>query len=84
MKLLLINYNNQRVVVELVTYLDSHVLGFVQRSKPRIGICASDWLVTYWELCIKRIDCHYRIGPIGYWGKGSIVGWYKVLGFFYL
>ena len=38
MKLLQINYNNQRVVVELVTYLDSckevsHVLGSVQRKK---------------------------------------------------
>ena len=27
----------------------SHVLGFVQRSKPRTGIRASDWLVTYLE-----------------------------------
>ena len=25
----------------------SHVLRFVQRSKPRTGICASNWLVTY-------------------------------------
>ena len=25
----------------------SHVLGFVQKSKPRTGIRASDWLVTY-------------------------------------
>ena len=38
MKLLQINYNNQRVVVELVTYLDSckgvsHVLESVQRKK---------------------------------------------------
>ena len=38
MKLLQINYNNQKVVVELVMYLDlckevSHVLGFVQRKK---------------------------------------------------
>ena len=43
-----------------------------------------NWLVTYWELCIKRRDCHYRISPIRYWGKGSTVGWYKVLGFLYL
>ena len=42
-------------------------------------IRASDWLVTYWEPCIKKRDCHYRISPIGYWGKGSTVGWYKVL-----
>ena len=26
----------------------SHILGFVQRSKPRPGIHALDWLVTYW------------------------------------
>ena len=32
----------------------SYVLVFVQRSKPRTGIRASNWLVTYWELCIKR------------------------------
>ena len=25
----------------------SHILGFVQRSKPRTGIRTSDWLVTY-------------------------------------
>ena len=24
------------------------------------------------------------LSPIGYWGKGSTVGWYKVLGFLYL
>ena len=29
-------------------------------------------------------DCHYRASPIGYSGKGSTVGWYKVLGFLYL
>ena len=43
-----------------------------------------NWLVTYWELCIKRRNCHYRTSPIGYWGKGSTVGWYKVLRFLYL
>ena len=37
-----------------------------------------NWLVTYWELCIQRRDCHYRTSPIGYWGKSSIVGWFKV------
>ena len=30
---------------------------------------------------MKRRDCHYITSPIGYWGKGSTVGWYKVLGF---
>ena len=43
-----------------------------------------NWLVTYWEPCIERRDYHYRTSPIGYWGKGSIVGWYKVLRFLYL
>ena len=43
-----------------------------------------NWLVMDWEPCIKRRDCHYRTSPIGYWGKGSTVGWYKVLGFLYL
>ena len=42
------------------------------------------WLVTYWESCIERRDCHYRISLIGYWGKGSTVGWYKILEFLYL
>ena len=62
----------------------SHVLGFVQKSKSRTGICALDWLVTYWEMCIKRRNCHYITSPIGYWDKGSTVSWYKVLGFLYL
>ena len=43
----------------------SHVLGSVHH-----------WLVTYWELCIERRDCRYITSPIGYWGKGSIIGWY--------
>ena len=33
---------------------------------------------------MKRRNCHYRISPIGYWGKGSTISWYKVLGFLYL
>ena len=41
-------------------------------------------LVPYWELCIEMRDCHYKTSPIGYSGKGSTVGWYKVLWFFYL
>ena len=28
---------------------------------------------------LKMRDFHYRTSPIGYWGKGSTVGWYKVL-----
>ena len=42
-------------------------------SKLRTRIRASNWLVTYWELCIKKRDCHYKISPIVYWGKGLIV-----------
>ena len=49
-----------------------------------VGIRASNWLVTYWELCIEMRDYHYRTSLIGYWGKGSTVGWYKVLRFLYL
>ena len=52
--------------------------------KPHIGICALNWLVTYWELCNERRDCHYRTSPIRYWNKGSTVGWYKLLRFLYL
>ena len=33
---------------------------------------------------LKRRECYYRTSPTGYWGKGSTVGWYKVLGFLYL
>ena len=39
-------------------------------SQSRTGSCA-----------LKKRDCHYRISPIGYWGKGSTIGWYKVLRF---
>ena len=24
---------------------------------------------------LKKGNCHYRISSIGYWGKGSTVGW---------
>ena len=43
-----------------------------------------NWFITYWEPCIKRRNCHYRTNPIGYCGKGSTVGQYKVLRFLYL
>ena len=43
-----------------------------------------DWLVTYWESCIERRDCHYITSSIGYWGKGLTVSWYQVLGFLLL
>ena len=33
---------------------------------------------------LKRRDCHDKTSPIGYWGKGSTVSWYKVLRFIYL
>ena len=53
----------------------SHVLGFVQRSKPRTGIRASDWLVTYLGAVHQKGNCHYITSLIEYWGKGSTVGW---------
>ena len=46
--------------------------------KSRTGICAISWLHTE-SRALKRRDCHYRTSPIGYWGKGSTVAWYKVL-----
>ena len=69
-RLLQINYINQRVAVELVTYWDlckvvSYILGSMH-----------NWLVTYCDSCIERKDCRYNTSPIGYWGKGSTVGWY--------
>ena len=73
-KLLQINYINQRVVVELVTYWDScKGLSHVLRS-------VHHWLVMYWDSCIERKDCRYNISPIGYWGKGLTVRWYFGIG----
>ena len=43
-----------------------------------------DWLVTYLEMCIERRDCHYIASLIVYRGKGSTVGWYRVLRFLLL
>ena len=31
--------------------------------------------VAYWDPRIRKGNCHYRTSPIGYWGKGSTVGW---------
>ena len=73
-KLLQINYINQRVVMELVTHWDSckgvsHILESVHH-----------WLVMYWDSCIEQKDCCYKTSPIGYWSKGSTVGWYFGIG----
>ena len=38
------------------------------------------WLVTYWDSCIELKDCHYNTSLIGYWSKGSTVGWYFGIG----
>ena len=65
-------------IEELCSQHPSQVSDQVAYWDPR------NWLVTYWEPCITRRDCHYRRNPIGYWGKDSTVGWYKVLGFFYM
>ena len=43
----------------------SHVLGSMHY-----------WLITYWDSCIEWRDYRYNTSPNGYWGKGSIVGWY--------
>ena len=67
---------------ELKNFAANILLKFVIKS--RIG--SAHLLVShvlgamYW----KMRDCHYRTSPIIYWGKGSIVGWYKVLWFLYL
>ena len=37
-------------------------------------------LVMYWNSCVERKNCRYNISPIGYWGKGLIVGWYFGIG----
>ena len=47
-------------------------------------------LVTYWDPCtlvshVLRLmhqgkDCCYNTSSIGYWGKGSTVGWYYEIG----
>ena len=34
-----------------------------------------NWLVTYLGAVHQKENCHYRTSPIGYWGKGSTVGW---------
>ena len=61
--------------IELCSQHPSQVSDQVAYSYPR------NWLVMYWEPCIERRDCHYKTSPIGYWAKGSTIGWYKVLGF---
>ena len=73
----------------LLVFLCEAATNQLQQSKGYYGVShvlrsVHHWLVTYWELCIERRDCHYITSLIGYWGLGSTVGWYKVLGFFYL
>ena len=43
----------------------SHILGSVQRSKSQIG-----------DLCNKGKKSTTKSSKIGYWSKGSTVGWY--------
>ena len=73
--------------------LDLHrldeLMNFVANNLLQLVIEVVYWdprncLVIYWEPCTTRRDCHYKTSPIGYWGKGSTIGWYKVLGFLYL
>ena len=46
-----------------------HILKYLRRTRDYMIVYHSEDNIT---------------SPIGYWGKGSIVGWYKVLGFPYL
>ena len=34
-----------------------------------------NWFVTYLGAVHQKRSCHYRISLIGYWDKGSTVGW---------
>ena len=74
MKLLQINYNNQRVVVELVMCWNSckgvsYVLGSVQRVSHKLEVCTS-----------KEKKSTTRSSPTGHWSKGSTVDWYFGIG----
>ena len=44
--------------------------GLCSQHLPQVGV-----LVTYWDSCIERRDCCYITSSIGYWGKGSTVGY---------
>ena len=59
-------------VDELKNFTANNLLSWC--LKLRIGICATGQSRT-WESCIKKGNCHYKTSPIGYWGKGSAVGW---------
>ena len=47
----------------------SHILGSVQRVRHKLEVCAS-----------KGKKATTRSNPIGYWRKGSTVGWYFGIG----
>ena len=70
-------------------FIVDELMNFVANNLLQVGVLVTywdpciDWLVTYLEPCIEKIDCHYIISQIMYWGKGSTIGWYKVLEFLY-
>ena len=61
-------------------YLDLH---YVDELKNFVANNLLSWCLKS-RTGIRATNCHYRTSPIGYWGKGSTIGWYKVLGFLYL
>ena len=67
---------------ELKNFIANIFLKLVIKSHTRIR--ASIGWSRIGSYALKMIDYHYRTSPIGYWGKGSTIGWYKVLGFLYL
>ena len=54
----------------------SRILGSTQLVCHVLGSCALKGEIVITEETINS--------PIGYWGKGSTVGWYKVFEFLYL
>ena len=70
----------------LLVFLCEAVANQLQQSMGCCGVShvlrsVHHWLVTYCDSCIERRDCRYNTSLIGYWGKGSTVGWYEILGF---
>ena len=61
----------------------SHILGFMQKSKPHTRIRASNWLAMYLGAVHRKGNCHYRTSPIGYWVRFSC-RLVRYLGFLYL
>ena len=50
-------------VDELKNFVADNLLSWCLKSCTRI------------RATVRKGNCHYRTSPIGYWGKGSTVGW---------